>query len=296
MSKSPLITENNTSALSQPHTTGTWELNVAEKRLSWSDAQYRLYGYEPGELKLDNDYFILNTTHPSDVKRISAIVEHAMKNGDGYDFKRRIVKKDGSFGFVRTRARIIRSRRADPLKIVGSTTDVQGITENGSLDCNDPAFFDALYRNYKKAIVAEIFKWTPDPELSEDLAQEVFFKAWHHMSKYDCSKGAIYSWLITIARNHCKDYLGSSHFHKKQLTRSISEIHGSVQHTGGGSNVCTHELLLKLPAEQREAVELVFIQGFTQEDVARDKHIPLGTVKTRCRAAVKKMRALIGEE
>lgn len=295
MSKFSLINENDALPRKEPNT-GTWELNIADKRLAWSDSQYRLYGYEPGEVKLDNDFFILNTTHPSDVKRISAIIDHAMKNDEGYDFKRRIVRKDGSFGFVRTRARIIRSRRSEPLKIIGSTTDVQGITENGFLDCNDPAYFDKLYKSYKKSVTSEIYKWTLDRDLSDDLAQEVFFKAWHHMSKYDSSKGAVYSWLITIARNHCKDHFGSRHFQNQQLTGSVSEMHDSMHDRGGEAHVCTRELLLKLPAEQREAMELVFIQGFTQEEVARNQRIPLGTVKTRCRAAVKKMRAFIGEE
>ncbi|MCZ8286780.1 MAG: sigma-70 family RNA polymerase sigma factor [Bacteroidia bacterium] len=273
---------------------GNWEMNLEEHRLSWSPDQYRIYGYEPHELRLDDDFFIINTTHPSDIDRISAIVNRSLKHEEGYNFKRRIIKKDGSFGFVQTEARIIRSVKHIPVKIIGTTTDIQGQSAEGTYDYSDPLFFNRFYKDYKKAILSEIHKWTFDADLSKDLCQEVFLKAWHHMHSYNPAKGGLYTWLINIARNHCKDYLKSKYHRYKQLSRPMDLLGETISDNREEiGSLCTHQLLFSLSVDLRETVELVFIQGFTQEDVARIKNIPLGTVKTKCRTAIQKMRTAL---
>src|SRR3954469_17037526 len=88
---------------------GNWELDLNQNRLYWSKDQYQLYGYEPGELTLNDEFFILKTTHISDLKRISGIVAEAISNKLQYNFKRRILKKNGRIGFAETHALIIRS-------------------------------------------------------------------------------------------------------------------------------------------------------------------------------------------
>lgn len=273
---------------------GHWEMNLEDHCLSWSPDQYRIYGYEPNELALDDDFFIINTTHPSDIDRISAIVNLSLKNEEGYQFKRRIIKKDGSFGFVHTEARIIRSLKHIPIKIIGTTTDIQGQSAQGSYDYSDPLFFNRFYKDYKKTILSDIYKWTFDADLSKDLCQEVFLKAWHHMHTYDPAKGGLYTWLINIARNHCKDYLKSKYHRYKQLSHPMDLLRETVSEDRDEiGTLCTQQLLFSLSPDLRETVEMVFIQGYTQEAVSKLKNIPLGTVKTKCRAAIKKMRTVL---
>lgn len=271
--------------------TGNWEMDLRNNHLYWSPEQYRIYGYQPNEVSLDNNYFLLHTTHPSDLQRINAILERSIKSETGYRFERRIVRKDGSFGFVRTEARIIRSAQQVPVKIIGSTTDIQATSAATVEHYADPKFFEGFYRDYKKAILLEINRWTFDADESDDLCQEVFMKAWHHMHSYDPAKGALYTWLVNIARNHCKDYLKSKHCRQKLMNRPLQPIEERISDSREEVNALyTRELLFSLPIGLRELVDLVFVQGFSQEDVARMKCIPLGTVKTRCRTAIRKLR------
>lgn len=274
---------------------GHWELDL-KNNLSWSPEQFRIYGYEPDELILNEKYFIINTTHPSDIERITATINEALRKHEQYHFKRRIIKKNGSLGFVKTHAKIIRSKNGIPEKIIGSTSDISGLFENGNYDYSDPLFFKNFYSKYKKAITAEIYKWTYNNTLSKDLCQEIFLKAWHNMSKYDPSKGEQYTWLINIAKNHCKDYLRSKHFRYHQLTDEydcgIPEP-AYEETTSGLDNAQLKKLMLRLSLEQREIIELLFIQEFSQTEVAKIKQIPLGTVKSRSRLALKVLRDLL---
>lgn len=276
---------------------GNWELDLKINQLYWSPGQYRVYGYEPNELVLNDEYFIINTTHPSDIERITSIINEALRKQEGYEFKRRIIKKNGALGFVETRATIIRSKKGIPEKIIGITNDVKGQCKQGIFDYNDPVFFNHFYLNYKKAVSIEIYKWTFDNTLTKDLCQEVFLKAWHNMSKYDSSKGELYTWLINIARNHCKDYLRSKYFRYHQLTQNYEHTPETVtdEATSSMEPLFIRELLFRLPLELREIIELLFVQGFTQTDVAKLKSIPLGTVKSKSRLAIKLLRNFLSE-
>ncbi len=277
---------------SQQQIHGNWELDLKVNHLYWSPDQYKLYGYEPKELVLNDEYFIINTTHPSDIERITSIINEALRKHKDYNFKRRIIKKDGTLGFVETRARIIRSENGIPKKIMGITIDVIGDSDNGFFDYNDPVFFNQFYNNYKKAISVEIYKWTFDTALAKDLCQEVFLKAWQNMSKYDPLKGELYTWLINIAKNHCKDYLRSKYFRYHQLTQNydFTPETPSEENSLNLGDLYIKELLLLLPLDLREIIELLFVQGFTQTDIAKLKGLPLGTVKSRSRMAIKQLR------
>ena len=81
---------------------GHWELDLQSNHLLWSDYQYKIYGYKPHEININDGFFILKTTHCSEVNRITKIINDALKEHEGYNFKRRIIRKNGSIGFVET--------------------------------------------------------------------------------------------------------------------------------------------------------------------------------------------------
>lgn len=276
---------------------GIWELDLIEKKLHWSDFQYTLYGYQPGEIALNDDFFLIKTTHLSEVKRISEIIKEALNNTNSYNFKRRILKKDGSIGFVETKAKILRSSSGEAQKIVGTTFDLTG-KKSDTVNYNDPEFFKTFYNNYKRTIKLEVFRMTYNHYTTEDLCQEIFTKAWQNMSKYDPSKGALYTWLINIAKNHCKDYLKSKHFKHLRLTESLNyEFTKNIKIASiESSTLNVKDLFLKLPACQREIMELVYIQGYTQTEVAELKKMPLGTIKTKSRTALNLLKEFVKQE
>lgn len=273
------------------HKEGNWELNVKTKELSWSPNQYKIYGFEPGEVDINSDYFLLKTTHASDVKRIAKIIDDSLKNHHEYNFKRRIVKKDGSIGYAQTQAKILREQNGQAVKIVGLTREVETMNSDGQIDYNHPEFFKIFYKNYKKAIYSKLFKMTQDAEVTQDLCQGVFVKAWNNMSTYKKEKGELYTWLINITQNHCKDYFKSLYFKSKQKTSPLDlGIEFKSVLPVAGAHLDVEGLLLHLKPEQKEIVELLFMQGFTHQEVAVIKKMPLGTVKSVSRTSINLLR------
>lgn len=161
----------------------------------------------------------------------------------------------------------------------------------------DPLGFNRMYAGYRNRILAEINTWTFNPDLSKDLCQEIFLKAWYNLEKYDPSKGRVSTWLLGITRNHCKDYLRSKQFKRGRLTCTFDTVSEPAheESTTGMQHLHVRELLLCLPPELQEMMELLFVQGFTQTDVATLKQLPLGTVKSRSRAAIRLLRDFLSE-
>lgn len=102
---------------------GHWEYDCVSGRLLWSDEQYRIYGYEPGELDIDDKFFYLKTTHPDDIPRIEAVIKFSMENKQPYTFDRRIIRKDGSMGYAQTSGKVI-CENDKVVRIVGVTLDI----------------------------------------------------------------------------------------------------------------------------------------------------------------------------
>ncbi len=273
---------------------GHWELDLKSNHLAWSSCQYSIYGYEPNEINLNDEFFILKTTHCSEINRVTKIINDALKGHEGYNFKRRIIRKNGSIGFAETHAKIFRSCDGIPTKIIGTTVDISREIANEQDNFTSPQFFEVLYSNYNKAIFSKIFALVKEKHISKDLCQEVFVKAWNNMSTYNKEKGELYTWLINIARNHCIDYFRSKHFRSKKNIFSLDQT-SSYAIKGEALSLDRFDisnLLSKLNHDQKELIELLFLQGFTQTEVAAIKQLPLGSVKTKSRNALNALRKL----
>ncbi len=275
---------------------GLWEYDFKLNKLLWSDDQFRLYGYNPGEIELNEEYFLKKTTHESDFVYISNIISNALINEEGYCFKRRIIKKDGRIGFVKTHAEIIRSSDNVINKIIGKTINIEGQKVNGIYEKNDPVFFNQFFNDYKSAILRKVFSIICDREISQDLCQEIFLKAWNKMSTYDPQKGEIFTWLLNITINHCKDYLRSKRY---KAALKTTEIENNIKLDKGevfdDGKLHVAELIRFLKPEHQEYIDLLFLQGFSQSDVSKIKQLPLGTVKTKSRAAIGHLRNIVSE-
>jgi RNA polymerase sigma-70 factor, ECF subfamily len=133
--------------------------------------------------------------------------------------------------------------------------------------------------------------------VAEDILQEVFIKIWQHIDKYDSSKGTLFTWMINITRNLCRDYLRSKHYRTQMV---ISENSLEKINNGGKDSFATYQdencelyqLTQRLDVKYKEIIDLVYIYGYSQEEVSEMLTLPIGTVKTRCRAAIKILREL----
>jgi len=155
--------------------------------------------------------------------------------------------------------------------------------------------FGYLYDNYSAALYAVVLAIVPDRELANDVLQEAFIKIWRQIDLYDPAKGRLFTWMMNITRNASIDMVRSKGFNNAQQNR---ELTGAVYDTAGSvftniDKIGLRKIIGKLREEYKAVVELAYFQGYTQEEISKLLNIPLGTVKTRLRAALIQLREII---
>jgi RNA polymerase sigma factor (sigma-70 family) len=138
---------------------------------------------------------------------------------------------------------------------------------------------------------------TRDARLAEDLAQEAFLRGWRHAETFDPRRGSVATWLIVITRNLAVDAMRTqprSEFldpdELEWLSPPARETDPADATVRASDVDWLRRALDDVPDEQRRAVVLAGILGFTAQDVAEHEHIPLGTAKSRIRLAMDKLR------
>lgn len=160
----------------------------------------------------------------------------------------------------------------------------------------DRAAIGELYDAYGGALFGVVLRIVQSRELAEQVLQDTFVKAWRNGASYDASKGRLFTWLLNIARNTAIDATRTAHFRHYQKTDSLDNL----VHTPGGESVNpdhlgVKEVVSRLDDKYKSLIDLVYFKGYTQEEVAEETGIPLGTVKTRLRYAIGELRKLFGE-
>ena len=161
----------------------------------------------------------------------------------------------------------------------------------------DKQAFSYLYDNYAPALYGVIFRIVQDEETAADVMQETFVKIWTNFSQYDKTKGKLFTWLVNIARNLAIDTTRSKSFKNQNKNLELDKIVGFIDsHKSTSFNpdqIGLKTLLEKLRPEQREIIDLAYFKGYTQVEIAEELNIPLGTVKTRMRMAIIRLREII---
>jgi RNA polymerase sigma factor (sigma-70 family) len=142
-----------------------------------------------------------------------------------------------------------------------------------------------------------------DDRAAEDIAQEAFVRAWKHASAYDARRGSVVGWLLTITRNLAIDAvrvrvpLAFDPSDLLGLERATHERSPGDQAVLADDTARLRAALVRLPEEQRRAVVLAGLLGYTAREIGEMEDIPLGTAKTRIRTALLRLRtALVTEE
>ena len=186
---------------------------------------------------------------------------------------------------------------------VSSGTDEALLTAVGNEKSR--AAFNELFKRFSTKIFAHGMKITRNEQLSKDLVQEAMLTVWQKAPLYNSDRGNVQSWIFTLTRNRCFDMLRKQ---KRQPscvnaddiwpagldeTESLAEKErGSVE--AEFSQI--QKFLAQLPEAQQVVVEKVYLLNLTHEEAASALEIPLGTLKSRLRLAMGKMRQLIGTE
>jgi RNA polymerase sigma-70 factor (ECF subfamily) len=166
-----------------------------------------------------------------------------------------------------------------------------------SLQMKDEHAFSYLYDNYSAALFGLIFKMVNDKELAQDILQEAFVKIWNNFSSYDNTKGRLFTWMLNLTRNLTIDTLRSKGYKKQS---KIYSNENSVNNYSDKSITVEkydamgiRKQLTNLKNDQKQIIDLSYFGGFTQEEISKQLSIPLGTVKTRMRAAILELRRLL---
>lgn len=161
----------------------------------------------------------------------------------------------------------------------------------------DEQAFNFLYDNYSAALYGAILKTVADVGTAQDTLQNVFIKIWKSFDRFDSSKGSLYTWMLNIARNTAIDVLRSSAFQQNQKTKNIEDnVYKDTQELMTNISVDgigLQKVITKLKEEYRVIIELAYFKGYTQEDIAKELNIPVGTVKTRCRNALLQLKEIV---
>ncbi len=152
--------------------------------------------------------------------------------------------------------------------------------------------FEYLYDNYSPALYGVIFNILKNEEASNDALQEVFVKIWNNFDSYNPERSRLYTWMMNIARNHSIDKLRSKAMKGDRELKNDKEFirNSSATLSPFVDGIGVKKLVDDLDKEQKDIIELLYFQGFTQSEAAEELSIPLGTVKSRVRLAMNKLR------
>ncbi|MEO5928805.1 MAG: sigma-70 family RNA polymerase sigma factor [Candidatus Kapaibacterium sp.] len=160
----------------------------------------------------------------------------------------------------------------------------------------EQAAVGVLYDRYSGAIYRMIYRVVHSDEIAEDVLQETFTKIWTEFSSYDTSKGKLFTWMARIGRNLALDKIKSKDHRNALKNQEIDSvvplIDSELNSVYNADRIGLAEIVRSLKPEQEELVELIYFQGYTQVEASDQLGIPLGTVKTRLRAAMNIIRKI----
>lgn len=163
----------------------------------------------------------------------------------------------------------------------------------------DREAFAALFGRYAGRVKAFLIKGGASPEQADEAAQDVMVSVWRRAEQYDPAKAAVSTWIYAIARNRRIDMI-------RRQTRPEPDPEDpmfqpdpapdpAAEAAAAGRDARVRAALESLSEDQREVVRLTFFSGLTQTEIAERVGAPLGTVKSRLRLALARLRAALGE-
>lgn len=165
------------------------------------------------------------------------------------------------------------------------------------LKSNDKTAFEYLYDNYSGALYGIIFKIISDQKQAEDILQEAFVKIWNNFSSYDSSKGRLFTWMVNITRNLTIDTTRSKSFKKQSKIQNSEKVvdfaSNNINEKERFDTIGLRKQVALLKNDQKQVIDMAYFEGFTQDEISKKLGIPLGTVKTRMRAAILELKKIL---
>src|SRR3990170_885686 len=166
--------------------------------------------------------------------------------------------------------------------------------------------FRALYDRYGNLVYSAALRVVRDAQVAQDMVQEIFLRLWRKPDSYVAQRGRFVTWLTSVTRNRAVDEIRSRGRRFRYETASPEEQERELPAPDTNDPALSAELadqrrlilaaLAQIPMEQRQIIELAYFGGLTQQEIAERLSQPLGTVKTRIRLGMQKLRAALTPE
>ncbi len=166
-----------------------------------------------------------------------------------------------------------------------------------------PDALSELYDRYGRLVYSVAYQATADPDMADEITQDTFLRVWQRAESFNPQQGRAATWLTSIARHRAIDLFRraqtSGHGHAASLEDmpdfeppdEAQDVESHIELTLRQEQI--RQALARLPVEQRRVLALAYFRGHTQEEIAQALGEPLGTVKTRMRLAMQKLRQFI---
>jgi RNA polymerase sigma-70 factor (ECF subfamily) len=164
----------------------------------------------------------------------------------------------------------------------------------------DDRALGALYDRWQGIVHGVVARILRQPNDIEEIVEETFWQAWRQASRFDPTRGAVQTWLLTIARSRALDRARAIRRRRESpiegddgevVVQQVAPDDPGLDAEAAERRRVVTAALAQLPAEQREVLELGYYGGLSQSEIAERTGQPLGTVKTRMRLAMQKLRS-----
>jgi len=169
------------------------------------------------------------------------------------------------------------------------------------LQLGDMAALELLYDRYAGQAFALATRIVANAQAAEEVTQDAFMSAWRQARTYDASLGRVRPWLLSIVRNRAIDHLRRQRKHRAAtvldeawMTQAPDDAFADAVRNLGRREL--RELLQQLPPAQRHAIGLIYLQGYTSAEIAQAMRVPVGTVKSRVRLGLARLRQSLSQQ
>jgi RNA polymerase sigma-70 factor (ECF subfamily) len=166
--------------------------------------------------------------------------------------------------------------------------------------------FRTLYERYGSLVYSTCLRVVRDSHIAEDMVQEIFLRIWRKPESFASERGRFATWITSVTRNRAVDEVRSRNRRFRNETASPEEQERELPDAETNDPALTAELsdrrriiltaMGDLPSEQRQVIELAYFGGLTQQEISERLSQPLGTVKTRIRLGMQKLRVALTPE
>ncbi len=181
-------------------------------------------------------------------------------------------------------------------KVIQNTQEISEKELVVRLVDQDRKALEYLYDHYSPALFGIISRIVPAEEMAQEVLQDCFLKIWDNISSFDAEKGRLFTWMAKIARNLAIDKTRSRDF-KSQSKSDSPEEHTLMdkKHVEPSINaevIGLREIVDGLKDDQKNMIDLMYFRGYTQAEISKEFNIPLGTVKSKVRIGIAKLREI----